>query len=120
MRKRKITKRQFINALKEKPSLFLGYTYDPISDEKAEQFLIYGDYIRYPQWFRTVRTVKSNHIIFSDDSRLYFDSFATRTYTEYSYGYVHIYVMSIHEKNSDETKYLVYAMDDRIATEMRG
>ena len=96
-----MTKQQFINELAN-GHVFLGVTHVPISDEDLPNVSLSSS---DTSLIRTVAKRKSNHLEFSDGSRLYFDSFAKRTYEDRG---KRIIEMTIKENGSDITKHLFY------------
>lgn len=100
----KITKRQFINTIKSCRHALIGCVMGDIDLSRFETMCLDGLDID-----REVVSVKSNHLVFSDDSRLYFDSFATRTYRECvrDDGYI-LLAVEIWERGCPLPKNLVY------------
>lgn len=97
----KITKKEFISLLSQIPSVFMGVCYSPAEPARIEAATskINGD---VPT--RTVTRVASNHLEFSDKSRLYFDSYAKRSYERIG----DVLEIEIAENGSDFKKYLYY------------
>lgn len=105
----KITKTEFINALMASPHDFMGvsYSFDSGIAEgilKTATPMIAG---------RTVTAKKSNHLEFSDDSRLYFDSFAKYTFRKADIDDTVIYEVEIRENGNDWSKFLYYRINHK-------
>lgn len=90
----RITKKAFIEAMAKYPTIFLGVTKRLYSED--EVFCCIRDMFNTDEFYnlRTC-TARSNSLIFSDDCRLYFDTFGKYTYGfekyDYEDGEVYIY-----------------------------
>lgn len=93
-------KSEFVNRL-ESGHVFLGCTHSPARTERIAECLTHI----HEAPTRTVTARRTNHLVFSDGSRLYFDSFAKRIYTDLGNGVV---MLQITENGSDYSKYLYY------------
>lgn len=93
----KITKKQFIEALMKGESIYVGLAYRKLRDQVTPPTQTEGKK-------RTVTKKASNHLEFSDGSRLYFDSFADRKY--YKDG--RYYLIDIHENGCNFSKVIAY------------
>ena len=94
---KKITKRQFVEALMKGESTYVGLAYRKLHDQVTPPTQTEGKR-------RTVTKKASNHLEFSDGSRLYFDSFADRKY----YNEGRYYIIDIHENGCNFAKVLAY------------
>lgn len=94
---KKITKRQFIEALTKGESTYVGLAYRKLHQAVAPPTQTEGKR-------RSVTKKASNHLEFSDGSRLYFDSFAQRKY----YNEGRYYLVDIHENGCNFSKVLAY------------
>ena len=100
----KITKKEFIDTLCSAPSVMLGLTRQAAAPEQINSALTSAK-ANFSALARTVTAKRSNHLEFSDGSRLYFDGNATRTYE--SHGGC-VYEMTIRERGADWAKHLYY------------
>ena len=94
----KITKKAFIEALTSGESTYVGLAYRKLHDQVTPPRM-HTEGMR-----RTVTKKASNHLEFSDGSRLYFDSFAERKY----YNIGRYYLVDIHEIGCNFAKVLAY------------
>lgn len=105
--KETITRCRFIDTLKANESVHCGYDFGRELDDKAIALVVMttdGKPWHPDDDVRTVTAVKSNHIVFSNGSRLYFDGFSKRRYTSYSHGTTEMLVVSILENGCPATK----------------
>ena len=93
----KITKKEFIEALMKGESTYVGLTYRKLHNQVSPPTQTEGKR-------RTVTKKASNHLEFSDGSRLYFDSFAERKY----YKDDRYYLIDIHETGCNFAKVIAY------------
>ena len=94
---KKITKKEFIEALMQGESTYVGLAYRKLHQVVAAPAQTEGKK-------RTVTKKASNHLEFSDGSRLYFDSFAERKY----YKDDRYYLIDIHETGCNFAKVIAY------------
>ena len=94
---RKITKKEFLEALMKGESTYVGLAYRKLHDQIQAPSHAEGKK-------RTVTKKASNHLEFSDGSRLYFDSFADRKY----YNEGRYYLVDIHETGCNFAKVIAY------------
>jgi len=94
---KKITKKEFLEAITKGESTYIGLAYRKLHQVVAAPTQTEGKK-------RTVTKKASNHIEFSDGSRLYFDSFAERKY----YKDDRYYLIDIHEIGCDFAKVIAY------------
>ena len=78
----KITKKEFISVLSSSPHLLCGVEFvREIIPDRFDMVLTEIDNKPISGYdLRTVAARKSNHLVFSDGSRLYFDTFSKRMY----------------------------------------
>lgn len=105
------TKAAFIAAL-ERGHVFVGpdrvRSY-PTAEKRAAVFVRVQD--RHPlreDELRTVTERRSNHLRFSDGSRLYFDGFSTRKYLKYAYGNTELWMVCAKEIKDDKIWVMSY------------
>ena len=94
---KKITKKEFIEALMQGESAYVGLAYRKLHQVVEAPTQTEGKK-------RTVTKKTSNHLEFSDGSRLYFDSFAERKY----YKDDRYYLIDIHEIGCNFAKVIAY------------
>ena len=104
----KISKIEFVKALVENPHVFMGAVYSgEIPEGQLVEAAKRAREAHAPK--REVSRKQTNALIFTDGSRLYFDSFAKRGYRKVETGKSGaVYEMTIREKGSPFTKYLYY------------
>ena len=95
---RKITKKEFLEALTKGESTYVGLAYRKLHDQVTPPRM------HTEGKKRTVTKKASNHLEFSDGSRLYFDSFAERKY----YKDDRYYLIDIHETGCNFAKVIAY------------
>ena len=113
---KKITKREFIDRLSSAPHMPWSCDVVPfdnglaiVRDDGLEEHLAKIDRATIAGYdLRTVSARRSNHLVFSDGSRLYFDSFAERTY----YADGSALAVVIHEKCASMMKILCYKVEE--------
>ena len=94
---KKITKKEFLEALTKGESTYVGLAYRKLHDQIQAPSHAEGKK-------RIVTKKASNHLEFSDGSRLYFDTFANRKY--YKDG--RYYLIDIHETGCNFAKVIAY------------
>lgn len=103
----KITKKEFIQTMTEHRHLFLGVGKNSQLEKLPDNLNQFFKGGKIPEELtRNVIKVKSNCLVFSDNSRLYFDSFAKYTYRKNGT----VYEVEIRENGNDWSKFLYYAM----------
>lgn len=100
----RITKKAFVSRMKASRNRQIAAVYEPLDYETLSKLSAICK--RHDVW-RTVTESRSNCLIFSDESRLYFDSFAKRNY--FAFG-DDVLMVSIRENGSKETMYLYYVV----------
>lgn len=103
----KTTKKDFINTLCTTESVLIGPV--PEIEESAIMAVLKATWHPYDE-VRTVTKRASNHLVFSNGSRLYFDSFAKRNYERWDCGDEICLAIHITEKGMlpEQTKHLYY------------
>lgn len=104
----KISKIEFVKALVENPHVFMGVVYSgEIPEGQLVEAAKRAREAHAPK--RGVFRKQTNALIFTDGSRLYFDSFAKREYRKVETGKSGtVYEMAIRENGAPFTKYLYY------------
>lgn len=110
---KKITKKEFISFLTSPDGAgFLGVCMYAGATTPPREIVVKTDKaLKAESVWRVVKAKQTNCLIWSDGSRLYFDSFADRTYWKANAGTETIVWMDARERGSDLTKRMVYVVE---------